>query len=51
MYALIRARLASKIELEEYYTLDEALKLYALHKMDVDIQRIQADELAEGVNN
>ena len=51
MYSLIRAKLASKKELEEYYSLDEALKLYALHRMDVDIERIQAEELMEGVNS
>ncbi len=51
MYSLIKAKLASKQELEEYYTLDEALKLYALYKMDVDIERLQAEELREGVND
>lgn len=38
MYTLIKAQIASKFELEEYYTLDEALKLYALYRMDVDIE-------------
>ena len=51
MYSLIKARLASKQELEEYYTLDEALKLYALYKMDVDIERLQSEELREGVKD
>lgn len=45
MYLLIKARIASKLELETVYTLDEALKLYALYTMDVDIERAQADEL------
>ena len=45
MYILIKARLASKFELENWYTLDEALKLYALYKMDTDIQALQADEM------
>lgn len=45
MYILIKARLASKLELETVYTLDEALKLYALYSMDVDIERGQAEEL------
>ena len=31
MYTLIKARIASKLELETVYTLDEALKLYALY--------------------
>ncbi len=45
MYVLIKARLASKMELETVYTLDEALKLYALYCMDQDIERGQAEEL------
>ncbi len=45
MYLLIKARIASKLELETVYTLDEALKLYALYTMDVDIENAQADEL------
>lgn len=47
MYILIKARIASKFELEEYYTLDEALKLYALYRMDMDIQNGKADEIKE----
>lgn len=45
MYALIKARLASKTELESVYTLDEALKLYALYRMEQDIERGQAEEM------
>lgn len=45
MYILIKARLASKSELEEWYTLDEALKLYALHSMDTDIEYAQNEEI------
>ena len=45
MYSLIKARVASKTELETTYTLDEALKLYALLQMDRDIERFQTDEL------
>jgi len=47
MYTLIKARLASKCELETVYTLDEALKLYALHRMDQDIERQYAEELKQ----
>ena len=47
MYMLIKEGLASKTELETDYTLDEALKLYALYQMDQDIQRCQAEELRE----
>ena len=45
MYVLIKAGLASKWELETFYTLDEALKLYALYLRDIDIQRLQAEEI------
>lgn len=47
MYALIKAQLASKYELENWYTLDEALKLYALYQRDIDIQRCQAEDMEE----
>ncbi len=50
MYTLIKAGLASKFELEEYYTLDEALKLYALYRMDQDIERSRSAELEERGN-
>lgn len=33
------------MELHEYYTLDEALKLYALMRMDQDIQAGLSDEM------
>lgn len=45
MYLLIKAGLASKYELETVYTLDEALKLYALYSMQLDIEREHANEL------
>lgn len=45
MYVLIKARLASKFELEMFYTLDEALKLYALYQMEQDIEAAHADEI------
>ena len=51
MYILIKAKVASKFELENWYTLDEALKLYALYKRDMDIQAMQADELKERGNS
>ena len=37
MYLLIKRGIASKFELEEYYTLDEALKVYWLMKIDDDV--------------
>ena len=49
MYILIKAGLASKWELETCYSLDEALKLYALYIRDLDIQRIQAEEMRRGL--
>lgn len=45
MYILIKAKLASMFELQVVYTLDEALKLYALYEMEVDIEKGRADEL------
>ncbi len=41
MYILVKARLASMSELKSCYTLDEALKLYALYSMDLDIERMK----------
>ena len=32
-------------ELQEVYTLDEALKLYALYEMELDVEKGIADEL------
>lgn len=46
MYILIKARIASKFELENCYTLDEALKLYALYKMEQDIQHAETEKLS-----
>lgn len=45
MYILIKAQLASMYELQNVYTLDEALKLYALYQMELDIEKGHADEL------
>jgi hypothetical protein len=45
MYSLIKAKLASKFELDNCYTLDEALKLYALYSMERDIEAAHADEI------
>ena len=45
MYVLIKARLASMQELKEVYTLDEALKLYALFEMERDIENGRAKDL------
>lgn len=44
MYTLIKAQIASKFELETVYTLDEALKLFALYSMDRDVERMQAED-------
>ena len=38
MYLLMKNQLASKSELDEHFTLDEALKLYAFLQMEVDLQ-------------
>lgn len=47
MYTLIKAQLATMQELKTCYTLDEALKLYALYTMEVDIERCRNDEMKE----
>lgn len=45
MYTLIVNRMATKMELETCYTLNEALKLYAIFRMQTDIQRIDAERI------
>lgn len=50
MYVLIKDGLATMYELKTCYTLDEALKLYALHRMDQDVEAGRAEELAKGVD-
>ena len=45
MYTLIKAQLASMMELKEYYTLDEALKIYALYMMEVDIEHCKNEDM------
>lgn len=45
MYLLIKAQIASKSELESDYTLDEALKLFALWQMDRDIERCELEDI------
>ncbi len=47
MYLLIKARMASMFELQEIYTLDQALKLFALYQMEKDIEQGRADEIAK----
>jgi len=42
---LIKGKLASMYELKNCYTLDEALKLYALYEMDNDIELGRSKEL------
>lgn len=34
-------------ELQEVYTLDQALKLYALYEMGLDVEKGKADEIKE----
>jgi abortive infection bacteriophage resistance protein len=47
MYTLIKSGKATMWELKEVYDLDEALKLYALLKMDNDIEAARAQKLKE----
>lgn len=51
MYILIKNRVASKLELETAYTLDEALKLFALVQMEQDIQRIDSEDMQDKLKN
>lgn len=44
MYTLIKAQLATMYELKTVYTLDEALKLFALYRMDQDVEKGMADK-------
>ena len=46
MYVLVKARLASMTELKTTYTLDEALKLYALYCMELDVERGRSEDAA-----
>ena len=45
MYVLIRSGQASMMELCDYYTLEEALKLYALQTMNADIEAAKISEM------
>ena len=45
MYTLIKAQLASMYELKNCYTLNEALKLYALYEMGNDIERGRIEDM------
>jgi hypothetical protein len=47
MYALIKSGKATMYELKTCYTLDEALKLHALMRMDYDIEAAQSKEMAD----
>ena len=49
MYTLIGMKLASMEELKTCYTLDEALKLYALWQMTQDVEAARADEMKEKI--
>lgn len=44
MYSLIKAGLATMWELKNVYTLDEALKLYAIYCMEIDVERCRAED-------
>ena len=50
MYTLVSMKLASMKELKTCYTLDEALKLYALWRMAQDIEAGKGNELKEKAN-
>ncbi len=48
MYVLIKARVASMWELKNCYTLDEALKLHALYRMEQDVEAGRMDDIKKG---
>lgn len=48
MYTLINEKVASMYELKNVYTLGEALKLYAVHEMTIDVQNGQLKEVERG---
>ena len=50
MYILIKARLSSMWELKNCYTLDEALKLYALYRMEQDVEAGRVEDMAKEVS-
>ncbi|MDR3165432.1 MAG: hypothetical protein LBU13_07620 [Synergistaceae bacterium] len=47
MYVLIKSGKATMRELKTCYTLDEALKLYSLIRMDNDIETARSKEMAD----
>ena len=49
MWILVGMKLATKTELETVYTLDDALKLYALWQMQQDIEAAKADEMKRNI--
>ncbi len=50
MYLLIKEHYATMWELKNCYTLNEALKLYALMRMQQDVEAGRADDIAKGVD-
>ena len=50
MYILIGAKVVTRMELEEYYTLDDALKLYSLWRMTQDIEAVHAEDIKKKSN-
>lgn len=42
--------MATMFELKNVYTLDEALKLYALYRMETDIERGKSEEMKRSTN-
>ena len=46
---LIKSKCASKFELETVYSLDEALKLYALWEMENDVESAKNKEMSDKI--
>jgi hypothetical protein len=44
---MVGMKVATKAELEEYYDLDEALKMFAIYHMGQDIQAAKIEEVTK----
>ena len=47
---MIAAKICSMYELKEVYSLDEALKLYAVYRMQIDVQNGRIKDMEQEEN-
>ena len=50
MYILIKARLASMWELKNCFSLDDALMVFALYRMEQDVEAGRVEDMAKEVS-